>query len=416
MIGNPPWDRMKMQEVEWFAERAGAIARQVRAADRKTAIEALRAAGDPLAGEYDLARERAERAMDVARSCGAFPLLSRGDINIYALFVERAQALIEPRGAAGLLTPSGIASDLTAAPFFKSLSTAGRVLSLFDFENRRGAGREAFFPDVDSRFKFCAFVAGGPERTTEAAKCAFFLQDAPAADDPRLFHMTAADFARVNPNTGTAPIFRSARDAAITRAIYERLPVLVDRSSGKEVKAWPVKYMTMFHMTNDSRLFWTRGRLEAEGAYPVGAGRWAKGERAWVPLYEGKMVQAFDHRAATVVLNQANLHRPAQSEDATDEEHEDPTWIPEPQFRVETSDVGGYMDLGWVLGFKEITAPTNQRTFISAILPAVGFGNKLPLLVPDARSDRNEYKFAAESNCFIFDYVTRQKVHGQTLN
>ena len=35
VVGNPPWDRMKMQEVEWFAARAPQIAKQARAADRK---------------------------------------------------------------------------------------------------------------------------------------------------------------------------------------------------------------------------------------------------------------------------------------------------------------------------------------------------------------------------------------------
>ncbi len=35
VIGNPPWDRMKLQEVEWFAERRPEIALQSRAADRK---------------------------------------------------------------------------------------------------------------------------------------------------------------------------------------------------------------------------------------------------------------------------------------------------------------------------------------------------------------------------------------------
>ena len=81
----------------------------------------------------------------------------------------------------------------------------------------------------------------------------------------------AEDFARVNPNTGTAPIFRTRRDAALTTAIYGRLPVLVDRSSGEEVKAWPVTYTRMFDMTNDSGLFRTRTELEEkEGAYPIG--------------------------------------------------------------------------------------------------------------------------------------------------
>ena len=83
---------------------------------------------------------------------------------------------------------------------------------------------------------------------------------------------------RVNPNTGTVPIFRTRRDAELTTAIYGRLPVLVDRSSGEEVQAWPVKYTRMFDMTNDSGLFRTRAELEElEGAYPVfGGNRFAQ--------------------------------------------------------------------------------------------------------------------------------------------
>ncbi len=115
------------------------------------------------------------------------------------------------------------------------------------------------------------------------------------------------------PNTGTAPIFRTRRDADLTTAIYARLPVLVDRSDGGEVKAWPVKYATMFHMTNDSHLFRTRRELEErEGAYPVIGNRFRSATGEWLPLYEGKMVQAFDHRAASVVVNPQNQHRPAQ--------------------------------------------------------------------------------------------------------
>ena len=84
---------------------------------------------------------------------------------------------------------------------------------------------------------------------------AFFLQDVSELDDPeRCFPLTAADFDRVNPNTGTAPIFLTRRDAELTTAIHGRLPVLVDRSSGGEVKAWPVKYTRMFDMANDSGL------------------------------------------------------------------------------------------------------------------------------------------------------------------
>ena len=106
-----------------------------------------------------------------------YPLLSGGDVNLYSLFVERAMKLVKPEGMVGLLTPSGIASDKTAAPFFKGISTGGHLKALYDFENRRTRfNAPPFFPDVDSRFKFCATIAS-PVRTFDAARCAFFLQD-----------------------------------------------------------------------------------------------------------------------------------------------------------------------------------------------------------------------------------------------
>ena len=278
VIGNPPWDRMKLQQVEWFAARRLDIARAQRAADRKRMIRELRERGDPLGADFERANERAESGLRVARTVGDYPWLSRGDVNLYSLFVERAMGLVGPAGVVGLLTPSGIASDKTAAPFFRSIATEGRLRALYDFENRK-----VFFPDVHASFKFCVFVAGR-RRHPEPAQCSFYLHSVSELADPeRRFPLTAEDFATVNPNTGTAPIFRTRRDAELTTAIYRRLPVLVDRSTGDEVKTWPVKYTTMFHMTNDSGRFNTREELEErEGAWPIGGNRFENAEGVWV--------------------------------------------------------------------------------------------------------------------------------------
>lgn len=417
VIGNPPWDRMKLQQVEWFAARKRDIALAQRASDRRRMITALEKAEDPLAKDFAKASERAEASVRVARSCGDYPLLSGGDLNLYSLFVERAMTIVKPEGMIGLLTPSGIASDKTSSEFFKGVATDGRLTALYDFENRRTRyGLQPFFPDVDSRFKFCAFVAS-PSPTLKEAQCAFFLQDVRELKNPEAcFTLSAKDFAAVNPNTGTAPIFRSRRDAELTTDIYRRLPVLIDRSSGKAVKTWPVRYSTMFHMTNDSGLFRTKEELEnQEGAYPTGNNRFRNESGDWLPLYEGKMVQAFDHRAANIVMNFSNQHRPAQPEPATIQQHEDPEWLPNPQYWVHADECGWNEDVGWVVGFKEITAPTNVRTFIAAIFPAVGFGNKVPIFLPD-NGVREEWLLVANFNAIVFDYVTRQKIQGQTLN
>ena len=420
VIGNPPWDRIKLQEVEWFATRAPEIALATTAAARRAAIGRLRKQGAPLAVDFDDAKSRADELGQMVRKSGHYPLLGGGDINLYSLFVERAMSLVKPDGFVGLLTPSGIYADLTAARFFKSISTSGRLASLYDFENRRlGTRLPPFFPDVDSRFKFCAVTFGGEVRTFDKAMCAFFLHDSGTTTNPdRSFPLAPDDFAKVNPNTGTAPVFRHRRDAEITRRIYGQHPVLVDRSGGQERQVWPVRYHTMFHMTNDSGLFRTAEQLESDGFYPVEGNRWKRGDELYLQLYEGKMVQAFDHRAASVVVNPTNVNRPAQPRDTTLEEHTDHSWLPDPQFWVGTDSCEWPDDLRWTLGLKHVTSTTNLRTVITSIVPWAGFGNSLPVLMPkDKGFDAGAAAcLVANFNSFGLDYIARQKVHGNNLN
>ena len=353
VIGNPPWDRIKLQEVEWFATRGPELALAPTAAARRAMIRELRELGDPLVDDFDAAKERADSLGQLVRRSGHYPLLGGGDINLYSLFVERAMGLVKPDGFVGLLTPSGIYADKTAARFFKSVSTKGRVSGLFDFENKK-----IFFKDVHASFKFCVLVFGGEERKFDETECAFFLHDTETIKDPeRCFPLDPDDFARVNPNTGTAPVFRSRRDAEITREIYERHPVLVDRSGGGEPKVWPVRYRTMFHMANDSHLFRTAAQLDAEGFYPVEGNRWKRGDEIYLPLYEGKMVQAFDHRAAISVVNPKNLKRPSQPRETTQGEHADPNWLPIPRFWVPWREVQHSMlpTDKWTIAYPEST-------------------------------------------------------------
>ena len=399
------------------------IAYATTGAKRKALIRQRTKTGDEIAVAYQTVSRIASELRAFARESGDYPLLSGGRTNLYSLFVERAMQLVKPDGIVGLLTPSGIYADMTASRFFKAVSTTGRVGGLFDFENRRlGTDLPPFFPDVDSRFKFCAFILGGKERRFAETECAFFLHDTDAIHDPnRCFPLAPADFARVNPNTGTAPVFRTRRDADITRRIYERHPVLVDRSCEGEEKVWPVRYMQgLFNMTSDSHLFRTAAQLDGDGFYPVQGNRWKKGEELYLPLYEGKMVQAFDHRAASVVVNPKNLSRRALPRGATPEEHADANWLPDPQHWVSESEIEWVLDLEWVISFKDVTAPTNIRTMIAAVVPRSAYGNTLPVLMPIAGGEdgymANAWLWAACLNSFAFDYTARQKVQGQHLN
>ena len=412
VIGNPPWDRIKLQEVEWFASRAPDIALAPTAAARRAMIRGLREQEDLLVDDFDAAKERADGLGQLVRRSGHYPLLGGGDINLYSLFVERAMGLVKPDGFVGLLTPSGIYADKTAARFFKSVSTGGRVSGLFDFENRK-----IFFKDVHASFKFCVLVFGGEERWFKDAECAFFLHDTETINDlDRCFPLAPTDFARVNPNTGTAPVFRSRRDAEITRGIYERHPVLVDRSGGGESKAWPVRYRTMFHMTNDSRLFRTAAQLDAQGFYPVEGNRWKRGDEVYLPLYQGRMIHQFDHRANSVRFNPESTHNPYLSEEVTERQHANPSFLPQTQYWVPVADVDSALpgSPAYTLGFRDIARPTDVRTVIASIVPRAGYGNTTPLLVG---GDTLELTcLVGNLNAMCADYAARQKAQGTHLN
>ena len=113
--------------------------------------------------------------------------------------------------------------------------------------------------------KFCLLTLSGSERPTKnGAEFSFFAhQVSDLNDSERCFKLAAEDIVLLNPNTRTCPIFRTRRDAEITKTIYRRVSVLL-REGPPEVNPWNVQFSTMFHMSNDSGLFKKSSELEGQ--------------------------------------------------------------------------------------------------------------------------------------------------------
>lgn len=414
VIGNPPWERMKVQEREFFAYPRPDIAQAVNAAERRRLIGALEKKDPDLFARYTEAKARAERALDYARKSGRYPLTGKGDVNLYVLFAELARSLVAPGGIVGLLTPSGIATDDTTKEFFATLVESNTLRMLFDFENKKGV-----FPDVHKAFKFCAVIFGGTERTSDAAEFAFFCHDLRDLDkkDKRIA-LTSADLRLLNPNTRTCPIFRTKRDAEITKAIYRRVPVLVDEHRKAGGNPWGVKFVRMFDQTNDAESFLEPAALKKEG-WKLDAGVWKKGKKRALPLYEAKMVQAYDHRAASVIVEAENWVRQGQKGETTPVQHQNPEFVALPRWWVAEETVIEQVGKGFpgFIGYKDITSATNQRTMIAAFLPWAGVVNSAPLILTgEGVSIRQQCCLLANLNSFALDYTARQKVGSVHLN
>ena len=296
VLGNPPWERIKLQEKEFFETRNREIAHAPNKAARDLLIRALPQQNPSLAQEFANAVHGAESSSRFIRGSNRVPLTGRGDINTYSIFAETARTLCNPRGRVGMIVPSGIATDDTTKVFFSNLIDNRSLASLYDFENREGV-----FPGVHRSYKFCLLTLTGKERPSAEAKFAFFLYRTEQLQDAeRKFTLTPDDFALFNPNTRTCPVFRTRRDAEIAGKMYRRSGVFWKEAREGELEhnPWGIRFQRMFDMSNDSNLFRTHEQLEAE-SWKLEANVFKKGKDQYLPLYEAKLFHQFDHRFAT---------------------------------------------------------------------------------------------------------------------
>ena len=323
VLGNPPWEQIQLDDREFFAVSAPDITHAPNMAARKRMINELAVEDPVLYARYKDAVRGNDGVKHFVHASGKYPYTSFGRLNTAPLFCESSLNLINSNGYAAVIVPTGIATDSFNQHFFNHIVETHALSSLYDFENRAG-----LFPDVDSRMKFCLLTLNGAATPSHAMNFAFFAHDVDDIDDA-VFQLTRNDIALLNPNTKTTPIFRSRRDADLTKSIYQRVPILI-REGEPDVNPWGIRFQLMFMMNTDSDKFHTRDQLESRGFTlegnsfvspahdgdespsppvgsrrhrPAGEGFGVRGRQRYLPLYEAKMMHQFTHRWA---------HLPAQ--------------------------------------------------------------------------------------------------------
>ncbi len=411
VLGNPPWERIKLQEQEFFAARSPAIAGARNKAERDRLIKALgRAEATPgergLYRRYLDAKHEAEAASLFVRRGGRFPLTAFGDVNLYALFAELFYRLRSEVGRAGIIVPSGIATDDNTKIFFGEITGEKQLVSLFDF--RTGPG---LFSEIGhQRYKFCLLTLAETE-TTDLAFFALSVSD--LADKRRHFRLTPDDYKLINPNTRTCPVFRSGADAELTKKIYRRVPVLIDEAKGDKGNPWGIRFMAMFHMSGDSHLFQTAADLTAEVARRDGANWISVGGEVGVPLYEAKMIHQYDHRWATYEADGKTSRDVTAAERADGGFHVMPRyWVPRKEVEARLGSKGWKRT--WLMGWRDIARSTDFRTVIAGAFPACGCGDKFLLMLP-ATDAQLSTCLLANLNTLPLDFCARQKVGGTSV-
>lgn len=434
VLGNPPWDKVDFEDKKYFSVVEPSIA-LLTGQRRRVRIAEWQRDNPDEAARYRAARRKVKSTFLFASRSGSFPQCAKGltvpGVNSLAtdqLFAEWFGVLAAPVGRVGCIIPTDIATGAAGQYLFRDFTIRDAVASLYDFENRK-----LLFPGVDSRERFCLLSLVGRAMREPTAKLAFFLLDTADLDDTnRVFALSPEEIALINPNTGTLPIFRSRRDADLTAAIYRRMPVLWDETN-PDGNIWDITVKRLFDMTDDSDLFRTRAALEAEG-WQLEGNIFTRAGKRMLPLYEAKMVDFFNHRAADVIVSATAVNRQNQPRYLAAEERQDPGrfamplhWIAEdgliPTRRngrdVKVPGVSKRLaevewKRGWLSGWCDVTASTNERTAIPAFLPRVAVGHKFPLMLPRAAPSLAAALIAAQSS-LVFDFVSRQKIGSTSM-
>ena len=181
VLGNPPWERIKLQEKEFFAQLAPMIAMEGTKAKRSEMINEL--------ATSDIEREREvfymyqhEKAYSLAFSgyvkySNRYKLSGAGDVNLYSTFCDLSIAVKRAVACIGLVLPSGIFSDDSNKKFSQYFVESGELMLLADFVNKR-----RIFKDVVPNQQFCLLALGAVSAGSFSVACRLESRTAPSPD------------------------------------------------------------------------------------------------------------------------------------------------------------------------------------------------------------------------------------------
>jgi hypothetical protein len=385
VLGNPPWDTMSPDYKEYFSVYDPDI-RQMSPPEQKEAYDRL-LANPIISTNWDKHCSELYSAVHFIKNSGRYRLfaegnLGKGDFNVYRMFVETALAATRRGGVAAQFVPEGLYNGANATAIRKELYSAFKLDRLAGFENAKGI----WFPNIDTRTKFCIYVAWKGGKTDE------FLASFRVSTPEKLeefksgkgLKIPVSIVAEFSPDALAVMEFAAQSEVDICARMYALYPKF-----GAEVDGVPYRhYMREVDMGTDRGLF-------SEG----GEG---------LPVFEGRMIDAYDYRTKGYISGRG---RSAVWED-----------FPfgssgkriQPQWRILADKIPeklGDRTHRYRIGFGDVASPTNQRGLIAALLPKSCIsGHSVPTIELQNADLRYLLLWLGVANSFAMDFLVRPKV------
>lgn len=386
ILGNPPWDTLSPDQREFFGKYVAGL-RSLGPEEQQAQIKQL--LGNPaIAAAWVTHCRELFALVHFLKGSGVYTLyapgnLGKGDFNIYRMFVEAALRRIRPGGFAAMVVPGGLYGGANASAIRQHLFDACELRNIFGLINTK----RGWFEKVDID-RFAAFAAKRGGRTT-TIRTQFGLNGPEDLSRPAV-EIEAQPIRELAPDTYAIPDLRNISELTTSRKMYAACPTFGERVSGQPLR----HYSAELHMGGNRDLFTT--------------------DVAGLPVYEGRMIDHFDHRAKTYASGHGN------SAVWIEREFGDAAKAIVPQWRVLRekipSKLGDRCDR-FRIGFGDVANPRNERSFTSTLIPpGVICGHKVPNFVFEVEKEWAYLPWLAVANSFAMDWLARCRLTAPTMS
>lgn len=384
VLGNPPWETMSPDAKEFFSKYDGGVRFLAKDEQAARINELLSLPG--VQAEWDAYCRDLYVSANFFKKSGRYTLfaegnLGKGDFNVYRMFVELALQMVKPGGRAAQFVPENLYNGANAAAIRAHLFDSCELQTLVGFENTG----EIWF-ETDTRLKFCLYVAV-PGGRTESFSAAFGVnshEKLASLKEGFPIEIPVALVREFSPEAQAVAEVAHRSDIEIARKLYARFPRF-----GEELDGVPTRqYSRELDMGNDRDEF--------------------DGDMDGFPVFEGRMVEAFDYRAKAYVSGRgrAAVWRPLPFGSEGKEIL--------PQWRIAQDAIPQKIGNRWTryrLGFCDVASPTNQRAFVAALIPPmVVCGDKVPTLELSDRRPESHLLLLGVINSICMDFLVRKKI------
>lgn len=386
IIGNPPWEKLKIEEDKWWSARIPGLLSMPQ--EEKNATLATHRAEHPELVELLEREVRAVKAASAALVAGPYPGIGATDIELAAAFCWRFWHEVRQHGRIGVVLPRTALSGSAAEQWRRAILAGGEFADVTTLTN---TARWAF--EMEPRYTIglvsvAKTDSGGGAwlRGPFASRSEF---DAGAAESESRAHVTSAELLAWSERAAIPLIPIAELDVF---AMMRRHPSL-----GADIGTWHLRPYRELDTTKQKAFFdFNLDSPRTDHDLPVLTG---ESFNLWDPNYGAPY--AFANSVEITALlqerrrNQIGL-RSSAFYGLSESWAADPSTLPMRSPRV---------------AFRDVARATDSRTMICALIPGgIALVHKAPYLVRQAGTEKDEAYVLGVLSSLPFDWFTRRFV------